>query len=628
MESVARINVDFAPHIPKSGRIGQADLGLGIPPPVEQAGSDGDPQFPSKCGGECGRGIGAPSNPPPEMHWHWHDRVRRGRLQFAAQPFSNQLAEGVSDTFAAVGLHAQALLAEQMVVVAKSQRTIEPQLLTAAVSALRDDPWDLGHAGSTPLAHGPIASLHFGSAVVAVANAINDLVEFRIAGQAVRGKQQIDGTVGNAFQPMTTSDGHGDSLQSGEPKLYRKIAVLPTTCLDASRLEFYSPRPETTDPSPFMKLLDRYLLRQFVQIFVICFLSLMGLYLVIDLFGHLDNFSQQAEREGSLLQVIGKYYGYQSIGFFDRTSGILAMISAMFTVTWLQRHQEMTAMLAAGISKFRIIRPLILAAVVVSLMGVASRELLIPEIREELTRSTKDLGGTEARTLEARFDGRTDILIGGEQTIALERKIIKPTFILPRALKQYGNQLVAREAIYLEATEFHPPGYLMLDVSTPSRIDRRKSLHLNGREVVLTARQEPWLEPGQAFVVSDLPFEMLANGTAWRSYASTGELIEELNRPSADLGPDVRVAVHSRIVQPVSDTTLLMLGLPLMFSRRQRNIFLSIGICFSVAIAFTLATVACQSLGGISLLRPTLAAWLPIMVFLPVAVGMSHSLRT
>lgn len=377
-----------------------------------------------------------------------------------------------------------------------------------------------------------------------------------------------------------------------------------------------------------MKLLDRYLLRQFVQIFVICFLSLMGLYLVIDLFGHLDNFSQQAKREGSLLKVIAKYYGYQSIGFFDRTSGILAMISAMFTVTWLQRHQEMTAMLAAGISKFRIIRPLLLAAVVVSLLGVASRELVIPKIRDELTRSTKDLGGTEARALESRFDGKTDILIGGEQTIALQRKIIKPTFMLPRALKRYGNQLAAKEAIYLDATELHPAGYLMTDVATPSRINERESLRLNGQEVVMTPRDHVWLEAGQVFVVSDLSFQLLSNGTAWRSYASTSELISELNRPSTDLGADVRVAVHTRMMQPVTDTTLLMLGLPLMFSRRQRNVFLSIGICLSVAVAFTMATVACQSLGGISLLRPTLAAWLPIMVFLPVAVGMSHTLRT
>ena len=377
-----------------------------------------------------------------------------------------------------------------------------------------------------------------------------------------------------------------------------------------------------------MKLLDRYLLRQFVQIFVICFLSLMGLYLVIDLFGHLDNFSEQAKREGSLLKVIGQYYGYQSIGFFDRTSGILAMISAIFTVTWLQRHQEMTAMLAAGISKFRIIRPLIMAAVVVSLLGVANRELVIPQIREQLTRSTKDLGGTQARDLEPRFDGQTDILIGGEQTVALERQIIKPTFVLPRALKQYGSQLVAKEAFYLDATDLHPSGYLLIGVTAPTRIDQRESLRINDQAIILTSRDHKWLEPGQAFVVSQLTFQLLANGSAWRNYASTGELITELHSPSTDMGADVRVAVHTRMVQPVIDTTLLMLGLPLMFSRRQRNVFLSIGLCLTVAIAFTLATVACQSLGGLSLLRPTLAAWLPIMVFLPVAVGMSHTLKT
>lgn len=377
-----------------------------------------------------------------------------------------------------------------------------------------------------------------------------------------------------------------------------------------------------------MKLLDRYLLRQFVQIFVICFLSLIGLYVVIDLFGHLDSFSAEAEREGGLLKVIVAYYGYQSIGFFDRTSGMLAMISAIFTITWLQRHEEMTAMLAAGISKFRIIRPLIIAAVVVSLLGVASREWVIPQIRDQLTRTTKDLGGTEARDLEARYDGQTDISIGGEKTIALQRRIIKPMFFLPPTLDDYGKQLAAKEAYFLDATEFHPTGYLLIGVTSPTRIDQRKTLRLNDQPIVLTSREAKWLEPGQAFVVSQVSFQLLANGSAWRNYASTSELIEELNSPSTELGADVRVAVHTRMVQPINDTTLLMLGLPLMFSRRQRNVFLSIGICLTVAIAFTMATVACQSLGGLSLLRPTLAAWLPIMVFLPIAVGMSHTLRT
>ncbi len=377
-----------------------------------------------------------------------------------------------------------------------------------------------------------------------------------------------------------------------------------------------------------MKLLDRYLLRQFVQIFMICFLSLIGLYVVIDLFGHLDSFSAEAAREGNLLKVIAKYYGYQSIGFFDRTSGILAMLSAMFTVTWLQRHEEMTAMLAAGISKFRIIRPLVFAAVFVSLLGAASREWVIPQIRDQLTRTTKDLGGTESRDLEARFDGQTDILLGGEKTIARERRILRPMFVLPPPLADYGKQLTASDAYFLEATEQHPAGYLLMGVTNPTRINQRRSLRLGDQPIVMTSREEPWIEPGQAFVVSQMSFQLLANGSAWRNYASTSELITELNSPSTELGPDVRVAVHTRMVQPVIDTTLLMLGLPLMFSRRQRNVFLSIGICLTVAITFTLATVVCQSLGGLSLLRPTLAAWLPIMAFLPIAVGMSHTLKT
>jgi len=158
-----------------------------------------------------------------------------------------------------------------------------------------------------------------------------------------------------------------------------------------------------------MKILDRYLLRQFVQVFLICFLSMMGLYVVIDAFQNLDQFSRHVKGNGNLLGVIGEYYAYRSLSFFDRTSGILAMIAALFTATWLQRHQELTAMLAAGIPKFRVIKPLLAAAVVVSLLGVANRELLIPRIRNELMRDIDDLAGSETRDLEARFDGQTDI---------------------------------------------------------------------------------------------------------------------------------------------------------------------------------------------------------------------------
>src|SRR5262249_5850004 len=157
--------------------------------------------------------------------------------------------------------------------------------------------------------------------------------------------------------------------------------------------------------------------------------------------------------------------------------------------------------------------------------------------------------------------------------------IVKPTFILPNTLAKYGKQLVADSGYYLDATSDHPAGYLLKDVSLPTNIDKLKSLRQGDRAIVVTSKEASWLKSGEAFVVSQLSFELLSNGSKWRRYASTRELLDELNQPSTEPGADLRVAVHSRILQPFMDSTMLMLGLPLMMSRRTRNIFFSISIC-------------------------------------------------
>jgi lipopolysaccharide export system permease protein len=359
-------------------------------------------------------------------------------------------------------------------------------------------------------------------------------------------------------------------------------------------------------------ILDRYMLRHFVQIFVICFISLAGLYVVIDAFQHLDSFTSYAEQHGSIVGTMAEFYSYQSFDLFDRTSGMIAMIAAMFTISWLQRHQEMTAMMAAGISKFRIVKPIIVAVVLLSIIAAANREFIIPRVRHQLTRDTKDLAGSQYRDLEGRYDGQTDIQLGGKKTVFAERRIVNPTFVLPNSLSKYGKQLVAENAYYLDATENHPSGYLLKEVSA----------------VIVTSKEAPWLSKREAFVASQLSFELLANGSSWRRFASTSELLSELNQPSIEPGADLRVAIHTRILKPFMDSTMLMLGLPLMFSRRNRNIFLSVGICLAAAISFSMVTLACQSLGGLSLLRPTLAAWIPLLVFVPIAVAMGHNFRT
>jgi lipopolysaccharide export system permease protein len=384
--------------------------------------------------------------------------------------------------------------------------------------------------------------------------------------------------------------------------------------------------------SATMFIIPRYLLRQFLQIFVICFVSLIGLYIVIDLFGHLDHFSSYAEKEGNLLGVIARYYAFHSLAFFDGVSGLLAMISAMFTVAWLARHQEMTALLAAGVSKFRIIKPLLIAAAAVSLIGVLNRELVIPipQVRDELVRDTKDLGGGAARELEARFDADSNILLGGDSVILSEKRIINPSFVLMGPeLARFGKHLSGANAHYVEANPYHPAGFVLTEVTAPKTPAALASHFVEDRPIIITPRDaSSWLAPNELFVASQMQFPVLAAGSKWRTYASLPELIRELKSPSANSGADVRVAIHTRIVQFFMDGTLVMLGLPVILSRRSRNAYVAIGICLGVAMLFMLTALACQSLGSVNMLRPTLAAWGPLLVFVPIATALSQSLRT
>jgi lipopolysaccharide export system permease protein len=374
-------------------------------------------------------------------------------------------------------------------------------------------------------------------------------------------------------------------------------------------------------------IIDRYMLRQFVQVLAICFLSMAGLYVVIDAFNHLDHFVDYADAHGGLLTTMGSFYAYRSLAFFDWMSGMLALVAAMFTVTWIQRHHELTALMSAGIPRLRVLRPVLIAAILVSFVAVANRELLIPSSRQQLATDSKNLGGQREAAMQSRFDSETDILLGGDTIVFAEGLINHPNFVLPVGLDRYGRQLSADEARYLPPREGMEGGYLLRGLTSPKVLLGEPSLELGGKQVVITPQDADWLEPNEVFVTSGVSFEFLSAGSTWRDYASTRELIHELRSPSTDLGADVRYAIHSRIMQPVLDTTLLFLGLPLVVSRGNRNPYFAIGLCVGVVALFMVVKLGCNSLCVTGWLQPPLAAWLPLMIFAPAALFLSNSLR-
>lgn len=374
-----------------------------------------------------------------------------------------------------------------------------------------------------------------------------------------------------------------------------------------------------------MTLVDRYVLAIFLRTFVICFISVSGMFIMGDFVGHIAEFVQSAGTE-SLVSVVWDFYAARLPWLFDILGKVVILVAAAFTITWMQRNNELTALMAAGISRWRVLRPVLLAAIVLSVLAGVSRELVLPHLRDSLGREARNLNGDALRTVSPLRDLFSDILIGGRHTISKDRRIVQPNFILPSNMSAYGTRILTNYGLYMEAEAHHPAGYWLSEVLEPQQIDQLPSYSINGKPVIMTRRDYPWLQPQTCFVATELPFELLDGGADWRKMAGTPELLRGLANPSLDFGAAELLTVHARVVQPLLDVTLLMLGLPLIMSRGSRGIFVSIGSALLMVAAYYIGVALSHTMGLNLFLSPMMAAWLPLFVFVPLAAWLADPL--
>jgi lipopolysaccharide export system permease protein len=369
-----------------------------------------------------------------------------------------------------------------------------------------------------------------------------------------------------------------------------------------------------------MSLIDRYLLRQFLWVWLICFSSLTGLYIVIDAIANLEEFLSIAEKsQRHFLSVMGEFYLFRGIAFFDRTSGIITLVAALFTLAGLQRFNELTALLAAGTSKWRIVQPLVIAGTVIALGAAASREWLMPEYRSKMTQTPQELNNSTAKSLNNREDAWSGVFFQGKQVVPESLTIIAPQLQMRGPLAVHGRSWQAESAVYEAATAEHQAGYRLRAVTLPKDIAAFKNLQLaTGETAIHVPSESPWLAANEAFVVSEIPFDQLVDPNAWKQYASTLDLIAGLSNRALDCGNDVRVTVHARFLQPILDVSLLLLGIPLVLKGLNRNVFLAAGQGLLVIVGFLILVLTAHTLGKNYLLTPVLAAWIPVFVMLPL----------
>src|SRR3989440_2623454 len=151
-----------------------------------------------------------------------------------------------------------------------------------------------------------------------------------------------------------------------------------------------------------MTILDRSLFRAYLQAYLICLVSLLSLYVVVDLFMNLEDFAHHGLE--AVLRHVLTYYGYKVIQIFDRLSEPIVLLAAMFTVAWVQRNNELLPLLSAGVPTRRVFRPVLLGAALTVGLGVVNQEVVIPRAADGLMARRDDPDGSKVLEVQGAFE--------------------------------------------------------------------------------------------------------------------------------------------------------------------------------------------------------------------------------
>ncbi|MBI1884365.1 MAG: LptF/LptG family permease [Chlamydiae bacterium] len=126
-----------------------------------------------------------------------------------------------------------------------------------------------------------------------------------------------------------------------------------------------------------MKIIDRYILREFILPFFYCILTLFLLYLIADLFEHMDEFLKS---HVPWLDIL-RYYLFMLPNIYIEICPFSLVLALIYLLGNFTRHHEIIGMRAAGISSKRIAVPFLLLGWVLSALFFYLNEEVIPQTR-------------------------------------------------------------------------------------------------------------------------------------------------------------------------------------------------------------------------------------------------------
>ena len=345
-----------------------------------------------------------------------------------------------------------------------------------------------------------------------------------------------------------------------------------------------------------VRILDGYVARAFLRIFLITVLGFPVFTVLINL---TDNLGKYLGRGISGRQIaLAQLFNTAEQIFFIVPAAVL--FATVFTTGAFSRHSELTAAKASGISFHRLVAPIFALALLAAGLTFVMGELapLANQRRDEL------LGDAQLRQQTARYNFvyRAD----GGRTYAIGQ--------LSAPQRQMQDLQIEREGT---GPEF--PGYFLTAAranwdSTSGWTLHDGALRLfldNDREVAFTFKES------HTRALTERPEDLLTQpkAPAQMNYRELGHYVQTLERSGSDANK-LKVERAVKIAIPVTCLIIALFGAPLGITGGHRGGgAYGVAVSLATTLVFLMAVQISKAVGSGGLLPPMVAVWMPNAVF-------------
>lgn len=345
-----------------------------------------------------------------------------------------------------------------------------------------------------------------------------------------------------------------------------------------------------------MRILDRYLLREFLLYLGLGLIGFLGIFTVVDVIEKIDVFLDHR----APAHLVARYYLCRVPEVVVQVLPVALLLATFLSLGQLNKYGELTAMRSAGLSLARMLAPVFAVAASGALVSLGLGEIVVPRANRERDRIYEE---QIQRLTKGPANERADVTyLGSGGRIYYMRLYVIPERRMHEVSVQSfrAGQLVTR----IDAAEATWDGQRWVFSTGYVRTFSGDQEHAQPFERLAA---DSIAEPPENFArESRRPDQM--------NYFELRSHVRKLRTSGARVA-NYLVDLHMKLAFPLINFIVILIGAPVATRLRATSAALGFGLAITISFAYYAFMQSGKALGHNGALPPYLAAWLGDMVF-------------